>query len=240
MTGWLKKNWLKILIGIIAFILIYSAADSVVARLGYKKQIKASDKEIASLKRDIKESDTRADAAITCARTAEEEARIERAEKEKHKARAARIEEEKRELRDKIAALPPTQVIIQTIQILRVEPQEITLQSQGVLFTLVAARRNLEFLEEFTLVKKQYGELQISLAKSEASEAKLMRANVEKDITIIEKDGQLAKWVSVEREWNNKFNLSEKHNKRTRAKGRKEGGIVGAIIGGVIGFFLGK
>jgi len=240
MTGWLKKNGLKILIGIIAFILVYSAVDSVVARLGYKKQIKASDKEIASLKRDIKESDIRADAAVARAQTAEEEARIERAEKEKHKARSARIEEEKRELRDRIAALPPTQVIIQTIQILRVEPQEITLQSQGVLFTLIAARRNLEYLEEFTLVKKQYGELQISLAKSEASEAKLMKANAEKDIAIIEKDGQLAKWVSVEREWNNKFNLSEKHNKRARAKGRKEGGIVGAIIGGIIGFFLGK
>ena len=240
MTSWLKKNWLKILIGIIASILIYSAVDSVVARFGYKKQIKASDKEIASLKRDIKESDTRADAAVARAQTAEEEARVERAEKEKHKARIARIEEEKKELRDKIAALPPTQVIIQTIQILRVEPQEITLQSQGVLFTLVATRRNLEYLEEFTLVKKQYGELQISLAKSEASEAKLMMANAEKDIAITEKDGQLANWVSVEREWNNKFNLSEKHNKRVRAKGRKEGGIVGAIIGGVIGFFLGK
>jgi len=240
MIGWLKKNWLKILIGIIASILICSAADSVVARLGYKKQIKASDKEIVSLKRDIKESDTRADAAVARARTAEEEARIERAEKEKHKARAARIEEEKRDLRDRIAALPPTQVIIQTIRILRVEPQEITLQSQGVLFTLVAVRRNLEYLEEFTLVKKQYGELRISLAKSEASEAKLMKANAEKDMAIIEKDGQLANWASMEREWNNKFNLSEKHNKRARAKGRKEGGIVGAIVGGIIGFLLGK
>jgi Skp family chaperone for outer membrane proteins len=240
MTDWLKRNWLKVLIGIVVFILIYSAVDSAIARAAYKKDIKASNKEIASLKRDMKESDTRADAAVVRARIAEEEARVERAEKEKHKARAARVEEEKRELRSKIAALPPTQVVVHTVEILRVDPKEIMLQPQGVLFTLVAARRNLEFLEAFTLVKKQYGELQISLAKSEASEAKLMEAGREKDKAITEKDGQLANWVKAEIEWENKFNLSEQRNKRARAKGRKEGGIAGAIIGGVIGFFLGK
>lgn len=240
MANWIKRNWLIVLVGIIVLVLFYGAIDGLISDIGNKKQIRASDKKIASLKRDIKASDTKADAAIDRARVAEEQARIERAEKEKHKARAAKIEEEKKELRDKIAALPPTQIVIHTIKILHVGPEEITLRPQGVLFTLVAARKNLEFLKTFTLVKKQYSEIQISLAKSEASEVKLLKANAEKNIAIAEKDGQLKNWMGAEVEWNNKFNNSENRRKEARAKGRKEGSVVGGIIVAVIWFFLGK
>jgi len=240
MTNWIKRNWGKVIVGFIIAFLLYGGIDGLVSEIGNRKQIRASDKKIASLKRDIKASDTKADAAIDRARVAEEQARIERAEKERHKARAARIEEEKKELRDKIAALPPTQIVVHTIKILHVGPEEITLRSQGVLFTLVAARKNLEFLKTFTLVKKQYSEIQISLAKSEASEGELLKANAEKDIAIAEKDGQLKDWVGAEVEWNNKFNNSENRRKKAQAKGRKEGSVAGGIIVGIIWFFLGK
>ena len=240
MLKFIKRHWILLVVGLVIVFLAYGGIDGLVSGIEYKKQIRASDKEIASLKRDIKASDTKADAAIDRARIAEEQARIERAEKEKHKARAARIEEEKKELRDKIAALPPTQIVVHTIKILHVGPEEITLQPQGVVFTLVAARKNLEFLKTFTLVKKQYSEIQISLAKSEASEVELLKANAEKDIAITEKDGQLADWVSAEVEWNNKYNNSENRRKKARAKGRKEGGIIGGIIGFIARALLGK
>lgn len=235
MTNWLKRNWILLVVGLVILFLAYGGIAGIVSGIGSRKQIRASDKEIASLKRDIKASDTKADVAIDRARVAEEKARIERAEKEKHKARADRIEEEKRELRDKIAALPPTQVVVHTIKILRVESEEITLQSQGVLFTLVAARKNLEFLKTFTLVKKQYSEIQISLTKSEASGVELLKAIGEKDIAIGEKDGQLANWVGAEVEWNNKYNNSENRRKKARAKGRKEGGLFGFLLGLFLG-----
>jgi len=240
MKAWIRKNWLVSIFGMVALALIFMNVDSCVDKRNYRYSQRESDKEIVSLKRNIRESHSRATVAITEAREAEEEARKERAEKEKHKANEARLEEEKKELRARIASLPPTQIVIRTVEILRVKPEEITLRPQGVLFTLVATRRNLEYLEEFTLVKKQYGELRLSLARSEASEAKLLEANAKKDIAINEKNGQLAKWVMAEMEWKNKFRLSEYRAKRMRAKGRKEGSIVGAIIGGIIGFFLGK
>ena len=240
MTDWLKRYWILLTVGLVIVFLAYGGIAGIVSGIGYQKQIRASDKEITSLKKKIKASDTKADAAIDRARVAEEQARIERAEKEKHKARAARIEEEKKELRDKIATLPPTQIVVYTIKILHVGPEEITLQPQGVVFTLVAARKNLEFLKTFTLVKKQYSEIQLSLAKSEASEVKLLKANAEKDIAIAEKDGQLAGWVGAEVEWNNKFNNSENRRKEARAKGRKEGGIAGGIIVAIMWFFVGK
>jgi len=245
MISWIKKNFVFTPRTIMAFCVVIliigiMRMDSCVDKLNYKSQIRGLDKEIVSLKGDIIEWHSRATTAIAEAREAEEEARKERVEKEKHKANEARLEEEKKGLRAKIAALPPTQVVVHTVEILRVEPEEITLQEQGVLFTLSAARMNLEFLEEFTLVKKQRGELQISLAKSEKSEAKLMEANAKKDIAIISKDKQLEGWLQTEVKWNEKFDLSEGRRKKARIKGRKEGSIVGGIIGGLIGFFLGR
>lgn len=240
MANWIKRHWILLVVGLVIVFLAYGGIDGLISKIGYKKQIRASDKEIASLKKDMKKSDSRADAAIDRAHKAEEEARIERAEKEKHKARAARIEGEKRELRDKIATLPPTQIVVHTIKILRVGPEEITLRPQGVLFTLVAARKNLEFLKTFTLVKKQYSEIQLSLAKSEASEAKLLLANAEKDKAIAEKDSQITKWPEVEKEWDRKFTRSEKRGKRSWWKGFKKGVAIGGIGGGIIVFFLGK
>lgn len=240
MTKWLKKNWLYLALTALGLFLIFIGVDSCRDDLDHRRAIKESDKKIAGLKKEIAESETRATTAIVWARTAETEAQTERAEKEKHKAAAVRIEEEKRELREKIAALPPTQVVIHTIEILKVEPEAISLQPQGVIFTLAAARINLEFLEEFTLVKTQYSEIQGALARSESSGRKLQEAGAKKDIAIAEKDGQLTKWLITETEWEKKFIRSEAMRKTARAKGRKEGGTIGGLVGFFLGLLLGK
>ena len=237
-TNWLKKYWLKTLISIITIILT-SYLSSLATKIVYKKQIKASDDKITEIKQDMKDSDSRADAAIVRARTAEQEARVERQEKERHKANVARIEKEKQGLKDRIAALPPTQIVVHTIEILSVEPTEITLQPQGVVFTLAATRKNLEFLKTFTLVKKQYSELTLSFVKSEKEGIKLLEANTEMKMAIVEKDSQLVGWEKAEIEWYSKFNLSEKRRKGSWWKGAKTGGIVGGVIAFFAGFFLG-
>ena len=94
--NWIKRYWILLVVGLVIVFLAYGGIAGIVSGIGYTKQIRASDKEITSLKKKIKASDTKADAAVDRARVAEEKARIERAEKEKHKARAARIEGEKR------------------------------------------------------------------------------------------------------------------------------------------------
>ena len=251
---WLKKNLFLIIFCIVVLVLIITGVDSYVSDRNHNRTIKASNKAIVELKQDRKASEKRANVADKKAIKAEEEARVaedqaryEREEKEKHKAKIVEIENEKKELRDKIAALDPPQIVVQTIEILRVSSEEITLQREpnGVLFTLLAARENLNFLSEFTLVKRQYGELQISLAKSEASEAGLMKAGAKKDIalankdiTIKEKDSQLGSWVLAEIEWDKKYTASENRGKKARAKGRKEGTVIGAVITTVFYFLL--
>lgn len=229
MIVWLKLNKFKI-IGTVIIIIFFIANSYVSGRYMYNKAIKASDRVIANIKQDMKDSDSRADAAIVQAQIAEQEARAERAEKEKHKANVVKIEKEKQELKDRIAALPPTQVVVHTVEILQVGLKEIMLQPQGILFSLFAGKKNLTFLEEFTLIKKQYSEITMALSKSEKSGKKLSKANTEMKVAIVEKDSQLLGWERAEVEWFNKFSLSEKRGKSKWWRGVKTGSIVGAGI----------
>ena len=140
MIAWLKLNKFKIIGSIIVIIL--SIANSYLSgRYMYNRAIKASDRVIVGIKQEIKDSDSRADAAIKRSLKAEKEAKIARIEKEKHKANVARIEKEKQGLEEKIAVLPPTQVVVHLVKILYVESEEITLQSQGILSRLLRDER---------------------------------------------------------------------------------------------------
>ena len=240
MKAWVKKN----LFSLVAFMVLGGiwvlSMESCIERINYKKQIKALNSEIIQLKGDISESEARADRAIEESWIAVGQAMKERIEKEKHKTKEARLEKEKEGLQARIAALPPTEVVIHTIRILRAEPQEIVLQSHGVFFTLSAARVNLKELERFSLIERQYSELKISFAKSEASEMNLLLACKKKDIAIEEKDGQLAKWPEIEERWQEKLDLSDGRFKKARGRGRKEGIIVGGIITAVIVYLIKK
>jgi len=237
MIAWLKLNKFKIIGTVI--IIIFSIVNSYISgRYMYNKAIKASDRVIVTIKQEMQKADVQAQAAIARADEAEEEARIARVEKEKHKANVERIEKEKRGLEKKIAALPPTQIVIHTIEILQIEPKEVMLQSHGMLFSLVAARKNLEILKGFTLVKKQFSELTRAFMKSSVEGLALSKANKELKIANVKKDIQIAKWPQIEKEWDRKFNLSENRGKSNWWRGLKTGGIIGGIVGGVIIFVL--
>lgn len=240
MIKWIKKYWLLLVVTGGMLVGVITNIDSCVDKRNYRKEIKGLDSEIAMLKQGMKESQIKIDTANEHARIAEDEARKERAEKEKHKANTARIAREKEDLRAQIAALPPTQVVVRIVEALRVEPKEVTLQKQGVLFTLVATRRCLEELDGFTLVKKEMGELRLSLARSEAADKKTQKANIKLNIAITGYKKQLSDWLELEVKWNNKFILSENRRKRALARGRKEGAIAGGIIGFFGGLFLGR
>lgn len=229
MIAWLKLNKFKIIGTII--IIVFSIVNSYFSgRYMYNKAIKASDRVIVGKKQEIQEADFQAQVAIARANEAEEEARIARIEKEKHKANVARIGKEKRVLEEKIATLPPTQVVVHLVKILYVEPEEITLQSQGILFSLAAGRKTLRYMEEFTLLRQQFDELAEGFVKSELAGLKLQEAVDEMKEAITEKDTQIAKWPEIEKEWDRKFNLSEGREKSNWWKGVKTGTVVGAAL----------
>ena len=239
MIAWLKVNKFKI-IGTIIVIILSIVNSYVSGRYMYNKATKASDRVIETIKQDMRNSASRADAAIESSLKSEKEAKIARIEKEKHKANVVRIEKEKRGLEKKIAALPPTQVVVHLVKILYVEPEEITLQSQGILFSLAAGRKTLKYMEEFTLLRQQFDELAMAFVKSSVGEIKLQEANTGLKEANAEKDIQIAKWPGVEKEWNRKFNLSEGRGKSNWWRGAKTGGVIGGVAGLILGFFLGR
>lgn len=237
MIAWLKLNKFKIIGTII--VIIFSIANSCFSgRYMYNKAIKASDRVIVGIKQNMRDSATRADAAIERSLKSEKEARVARAEKEKHKANAARIEKKRRGLEKKIAALPPTQVVVHLVKILYVEPEEITLQSQGILFSLAAGRKTLRYMEEFTLLRQQFDELAMAFVESSVEGLELWKTNAELKKANAEKDVQIAKWPGIEKEWDRKFNLSKSQGKSNWWRGLKTGGIIGGIVGGIIVFVL--
>jgi len=239
MIAWLKLNKFKI-VGTVITIVLFIVNSYFSGRYMYNRAIKASDRVIMEIKQGIKDSDSRADVAIKRAEEAEKEAKVARVEKEKHKANVARIEKEKQGLEKKIAVLPPTQVVVHLVKILYVESEEITLQSQGILFSLAAGRKTLRYMEEFTLLRQQFDELAMAFVRSELSGIKLLEANIKKTEVLIEKDSQLLGWEKAEIEWFNKFSLSENRGKSNWWRGIKTGAAVGGVIAFFAGFFLAK
>jgi len=227
MIAWLKLNKFKIL-GTVITIILFIVNSYFSGRYMANKAIKASDRVIVTIKQEIQEAGFKADAAINRAEEAEEKAKIAKVEKEKHKANVARIEKEKQRLEKKIAALPPTQVVVHLVKILYVEPEEITLQSQGILFSLAAGRKTLRYMKEFTLLRQQFDELTMAFVKSSVEGIKLKEANTGLKEAITEKDNQIAGWPKIEKEWFNKFSLSKKQGKSNWWRGLKTGTVVGA------------
>jgi chromosome segregation ATPase len=238
MLTWLKENWVKVLIGILIAFFCYSLVDLLISNREYKKRIKERDESIAQLRRDIDESEKRIDFYVEDARkwylaATEKEERIKEKEDEIRK-----IAEERKELQEKIKQMPASTIVVRTSEIL--DCKEILEQQQGVLFSLSCARKNLSYLEDFSLVKKEKAELEDSygLAKGEISDLK--NALLSKDGIIQEKDTQLVDEGKIIEDWKAKFDLSEKRNKKSWMKGLKTGGIIGGILGLLTGLLLGR
>lgn len=237
MLMWAKKNWLRILIGVLIIFFCYSLIDLVISNKEYKKRIKEKDENIAQLKRDIDESEKRVDFFIEDARkwylaAAEKEEKMKEKDQEIKK-----INDERKKLKEKIKQMPASTVVVRTTEIL--DCREILEQQQGILFSLFCARKNLTYLEDFSLVKKEKNKLNdnYSLAKGEISDLK--NVLLDKDGIIQEKDSQLASKGEIIENWRDKFSISEKRNKKSWWKGLRTGGVIGGIVGGILGFLLG-
>jgi hypothetical protein len=237
MLTWIKKNWFKILVVVLIAFFCYSLIDLIISNREYKKRIKEKDESIAQLKRDIDESEKRVDFFVEDARkwylaAAEKEEKMKKKDQEIRK-----INEERKELEEKIKKMPASTVVVRTIDIL--DCREILEQQQGILFSLFCARKNLSFLEDFSLVRKEKAKLEDSygLAKGEISDLK--NVLLDKDGIIQEKDSQLASKGEIVENWKDKFDLSEKRNKKSWWKGLRTGGMMGVIVGGILCFLLG-
>jgi len=241
MMNFIKKHWLKVLIGfgILFFLfLIYGGISGLIARHNYNKKIKEKDATISSLWGKIGDSKKREATAIASSEknwnlAMDKEVIIRRKDAEMRVKLA-----EKRELKKQIREMPVTQVIVRTIEIINCS--DVVQQEQGVVFTLDCAKDNLVVLENVFYFKKEALDWADQFFTSQNEVTNLKDALKEFDKAYKERGVQLTDAYAISVEWEGKFNLSEARGKRSWRKGFKLGGIIGGILGFLGGFVLAK
>jgi len=238
MTNWIKRHWILLVIGLVILYLSYGAIDGAIAKYKYKKQIKGLDTEITELKQDKKESKGREEAwekssQDNWALAMEKEKKL----RQKDKEMIVKIQE-KRELKKKIKAMPITQVVVRTIEIINCP--EVIQQEQGIVFTLDCGKSNLTVLEASFSLKGEVDDWMEKYNTSQGEVSDLKNTITDKDGVIKEVREQLVGEDKITLRWEGKFNLSEKRGKRSYWKGVKTGAAVGGVIAFFAGFFLGK
>ncbi len=238
MKEWIKKNWPLLGLGLLLIIYLGTSIDSCVSDRNYRKEIKALNNDNAVLKmaNDFKDRENK-DLRKSIIVTEEEIVGIRKNLREKE-GRIRYLVGKNTEWRDKVKNMPASIIVIETRQALQTE--EVWEREDGVLFSLSAARTNLNVLGQFSLLEEERKTLTEAYELSRIENAKLRQIikferTISANLTEQRANDQL-----IIGNWRDKFDLSEDQRKRARGKGRKEGGILGFIIGLAAGFFLGK
>lgn len=238
MKQWLKSNWPTLAIGLISIFLICSSIDSCVGKLNYKKEIKALNNDIAILEsaNDFKDRENR---GLRKSIVAIEEDNVGlRTELQGKDRRIREIMGERNEWRDRVRNMPATVVVIETRQALQTE--EIWEREDGVLFSLSAARTNLNVLGQFTLLEEERKTLVEAYELSRIENVNLQKIIIAERVISANLTEQRANDQLIIGNWRDKFDLSEGMRKKARTKGRKEGTALGGLFVTILWIVLGK
>jgi len=239
MKEWIKKNRIPIIgvVAVLAFVIM--GTDAIVGVLGYRSQIRKLDKSIMEKENDIRKSRGNVDGLRRTIAT-RDDAIAKRDKKLREKdAEIGAIREERDSWKDKVEEMAPSEVVVETRRVLNCA--NIFERPDGVLFTLDCARINLRALRtgEFSLAMPDIKKLEEKVTLQDANMLDLNKKIVGLEGIIVEKDSQIVGERGISKDWEEKFDLSEKRGKKARAKGRKEGAVVATIVIIVV-FFLGK
>jgi hypothetical protein len=229
MSNWLEKNY-KVIGIIILAVFAYGLISGVFTNIIYRIETRKHKAEIILLESRIRLSEKRAEKALADAARWENAANIKDGQIQAIK---VDIEKEKilrKQAEAKIAIMTITEVVIQTRAIL--ETSEIVEQTQGIVFSLSAGKKNLIYLEGGFSLAKNYKKLEEVFSLSERKSLDLEKAIVKFKEAIIEKDFIIGGERIISKNWQDMFKLSEARNKKAFKKGLTWGSIItgGAIL----------
>ena len=162
--SWIKKNWLRIILGILVIVFFFwgvRACDEA----GYRKDIKELDEEISELKEKNVKLEDEAVEYVKGAEADQKEVEKLKIEVAESKLRIEDLEREEIEIERVVMELPSLRIVGNLQKVLKCK--EILLNEDGILFSVECARQGLLKLEKFSLVEEKYDEAIFALSKSE-------------------------------------------------------------------------
>jgi len=235
----IKWKWI-FLAGVILITLIL--LENYCRDAGYEKKIRDLDEEISDLKGKNSKLEGEVVDYINDALAERKEVEKLKTEVEASKARIEELEIEEAEVEEIVMALPPSQLVEETREILGC--QDILLNEEGVLFSVECAREGLLKLKRFSLVEGKYDEAIFALSRSEKALIRQERVSWNLFGALWKMGDQISNYKVMAKKQDVKFNLSEKQNKKSFWSGLFKGFIIGVGVGVVVTatfkFVLGK
>lgn len=226
---WIRKNWLLCLVILIAGIIIFLCLSSWISNARYKGPIEAKDEKIGLLENNIEKSEKEIRFLTEKVLEWQTKALEREVEIGKVERKIKVIKADRNKWREKVKEMPASGVVKETQEILKCE--EIELQSQGIVFSLACAKKNLSVLGEFNLIDRENYKLREKYSLSQGIVSDLKNVILAKDGIIQEKDFQLKSKDEIIKSWSEKFDLCEKQKRKRFLKGFLQGG---AIVGGIV------
>lgn len=234
---WLEKNykWLWI---IVFAIIIWIAGHGIIDNIEYHIDKAKSKAEVKLSESRIRLSEKRAERALMDAERWENAANIKDGQISAIKVDIEREKARRKEAEVKIATMMASEIVVKARAIL--ETDEIQEQTQGIVFTLVAARKNLTVLESSFSLAEENKKLIEAFNLSERKSLDLEKSIIKYKEVIIEKDFIIGGKDVIIQNWKENFNLSEIRNKKKWRQGFKWGAITTGGIIFIIKIFIGK
>lgn len=212
---WIEDNWLICIMAGIALFMISASLRQCGISKADREALKESQGEVANLEARNRQKEKEISKALEMVKRANKAVEEKEAELQQSRARIRKLERQERQVIIGITELPPSEVVQQTIDILKVAAEEVTLTDQGILFTENAAKKNLEILATFSLVKDQRDEFSLALTTAEealhfekVSNLNLTAVGMKQaeeiqnlNLIIYEKDHQIKVWKKNANRW---------------------------------------
>lgn len=222
---WIKKNWIPIAFAILIIILLVdkSCDDS-----AFKKNIAVLDKDVTELegKNVILEEEV-VEYVLGAIADQEIVAKLKTAIDES-KLRIEELEKEESEIIEKIMELSPSKLVEDTREILGCG--NILLNKEGILFSIECAREGLLKLKRFSLVEGKFDEVILALSISEKALQGQEKISWQLFGALWKMGDQILNYKVIVKKKDKKYDLSEKHRKKSFWHGLKIGLVIGAGI----------
>lgn len=229
-TKWLKKNWLRLALGILGVALLFLGLLSIRScdEAAYLEDIKTLDEEISELKEKNVKLEDEAVEFVEGAKAYEKVVAEKEANIEASRLIILDLRKKREEVVAEVMELPPSDMVERTREILDCAAVELT--EEGILFSVECSRKVLAMIAQFSLIKEEINQTGFSL--SEYGEALQFQKMVSWKLygALWKLGGQVLNLKVIVKSTEKKFTRSEQQRKKSFWRGLKIGFIIGGGI----------